>query len=243
MQKIISYPLSIIYYLLFGMTLVIFHPIQWICFNFFGYQAHKISVDWLTFFLVANTYVLGTRYKIENLDSLPQGVPLIIAANHQSLYDITALGWFLHKVHPKFISKMELGKGIPSISYNLRHGGSVLINRKDPKQALSAIREIGEYIEKNKRSAIIFPEGTRSRTGKPLPFAQPGLKILCKYAPSAYMVPVTINNSWKMTRWGSFPLGIGNKLIITIHQPFPIKDMPFETIFKNTEESVTKAIF
>lgn len=242
MQKIIAYPLSAIYYLLFGSTLVFFHIIQWICFNLFGYKAHKISVDILCFFLVANTYVLGTRYKIRGLNKLKPGVPIIIAANHQSLYDITSIGWFFRKVHPKFISKIELGKGIPSISYNLNHGGSVLIDRKDPKQSLSAIREMAEYIEKNNRSTVIFPEGTRSKTGTPKPFAENGLKILCRYAPSAYVVPVTINNSWKMTRWGSFPLGIGNKLEFIIHDPIAVKDMPFVDLFAKTEQVITEAI-
>lgn len=242
MQKLIAYPLSAIYYLLFGSTLVIFHVTQWICFNLFGYNAHKKSVDVLCFFLVANTYVLGTRYKIKGLDKLPRNTPLIIAANHQSLYDITSIGWFMRKGHPKFISKIELGKGIPSISYNLNHGGSVLINRKDPKQSLSAIREMGQYIETYKRAAVIFPEGTRSKTGKPVPFAENGLKILCKYAPSAYMVPVTINNSWKMTRWGSFPLGIGNKFELIIHDPIQVKDTPFTELFEKTEQAVTQAI-
>ncbi len=242
MQKIIAYPLSVVYYLLFGSTLVIFHLIQWLSFNLFGYDAHKKSVDVMCFFLVANTYVLGTRYKIKNLDKLPEGVPLIIAANHQSLYDITTVGWFMRKVHPKFISKIELGKGIPSISYNLNHGGSVLIDRKDPKQSLSAIKEMAQYIETNKRSTVIFPEGTRSKTGKPRPFAENGLKILSKYAPSAYMVPVTINNSWKMTKWGSFPLGIGNKLEFIIHDPIPVKDMPFPELFEKTERAVVEDI-
>lgn len=242
MQKLLAYPLSIIYYLLFGSTLVIFHVIQWLCFNLFSYKAHKKSVDVLCFFLVANTYVLGTRYKIKGLENLSADTPLIIASNHQSLYDITTIGWFMRKVHPKFISKIELGKGIPSISYNLNHGGSVLIDRKDPKQSLSAIREMGLYIEENKRAAVIFPEGTRSKTGKPGPFAENGLKILCKYAPSANVVPVTINNSWKMTKWGSFPLGIGNKLELTIHNPIPIKDMPFPIVFEKTEQAVTDSI-
>ena len=242
MRKIISYPLSVVYYLLFGTTLAVFQLIQWVCFNLFGYNAHKKSVDALCFFLVANTYVLGTRYKINNLDKLPADAPLIMAANHQSLYDITTIGWFMRKVHPKFISKIELGRGIPSISYNLTHGGSVLIDRKDPKQSLSAIKEMAQYIETNKRSVVIFPEGTRSKTGKPKPFAENGLKILCKYAPSAYMVPVTINNSWKMTRWGSFPLGIGNKLIFTIHDPIPVKDTSFPEIFERTERAVVQAI-
>ena len=242
MQKVIAYPLSIIYYLLFGGTLVIFHVIQWLCFNLFGYAAHKKSVDILCFFLVTNTYVLGTRYKIRNLNKIPTDVPLIIAANHQSLYDIISIAGFLRKTHPKFISKIELGKGIPSISYNLNHGGAVLINRKDPKQSLSAIKELALYIENNKRAAVIFPEGTRSKTGKPKPFAENGLKILCKYAPSAYMLPVTINNSWKMTKWGSFPLGIGNKIELIIHDPIPVKEMSFPEIFEKTEQAVIQAI-
>ena len=242
MLKIVAYPLSVIYYLLLGCTLVIFHPIQWICLKVFGYEAHKRSVDVLCFFMMANTWVLGTRYKIIRSGELPPGVPLIIAANHQSMYDITSIGWFMRKVHPKYISKIELGKGIPSISYNLRHGGSVLINRKDPKQSLSSIKKMGQYIEANKRSAVIFPEGTRSKTGKPKPFAENGLKILCKYAPSAYMVPVTVNNSWKMTRWGAFPLGIGNRIECTIHAPIPVKSMPFAEIFEKTEQAVVQAI-
>jgi 1-acyl-sn-glycerol-3-phosphate acyltransferase len=242
MQKLISYPLSAIYYVLFGATLLFFHPVQWLCFNLFGYKAHKKSVDFLNFFLVLNTYVLGTRYKIENLDRLPEGVPIIIAANHQSLYDITTIIWFMRKIHPKFISKIELGKGIPSISYNLNHGGSVLIDRKDAKQSLLAIKGMGQYLEKTKRTAVIFPEGTRSRTGKPKRFAENGLKILCKYTPSAYVVPVTINNSWKMLKWGNFPLGLGNKIIITIHEPMSVKETEFETLFEKTESAVISAI-
>lgn len=242
MQKILSYPLSVIYYLLLGLTLVIFHPIQWICFNLFGYTAHKKSVDALCFFLVLNTYVLGTRYKIEGLEKLPKDTPLIIAANHQSFYDITTIAWFLRRVHIKFVSKIELGKGIPSISYNLTHGGSVLINRKDPKQSLTAVRKIAEYVEEHKRSVVIFPEGTRSTTGKPRPFAESGLKILCKYAPNALMVPLTINNSWKVTRWGSFPLSIGNKIVLTIHDPIRIKDHPFSEVFEQTEKAVTESL-
>lgn len=223
-------------------TLVVFQPIQWVCLNLFGYTAHKKSVDCLCFFLVLNTYVLGTRYKIENLQKLPTNTPLIIAANHQSFYDITTIAWFIRKVHIKFISKIELGRGIPSISYNLRNGGSVLINRKDPKQSLTAVKKMAEYIEENKRTAVIFPEGTRSKTGKPKPFAESGLKILCKYAPSAYMVPLTINNSWKMTKWGTFPLGLGNTITLTIHDPICIKDHPFQDIFQKTEQAVVESL-
>ena len=226
----------------FGLCLVIFHPIQWICFNVFGYQAHKKSVDYLNFFLVKCTNILGTTYRFENLNSIPKNVPLIVVANHQSMYDIIAIIWYMRRYHCKFVSKKELGSGIPSVSYNLRHGGSVLIDRKDPKQAIPTIKGLSEYIEKNTRSAVIFPEGTRSKTGKPKEFAQSGLKILCKYAPSAYVVPISINNSWKMVRFGTFPMGLGNRLTFTIHEPMAVKDYAFEELIKKTEAAVISKI-
>ena len=242
MQKIISYPISAIFYLCFGFFLAIFHPIQWICFNLFGYQAHKKSVDYLNLCLLSCTYILGTTYSFKNRNSIPENVPLIIVANHQSLYDITAMIWFLRKFHPKFVSKKELGKGIPSVSYNLRHGGSVLIDRKDSKQAIPAIKGLSEYIEKYKRSAVIFPEGTRSKTGKPKEFSQSGFRILCKYAPNAHVVPISINNSWKIVKFGIFPLGLGNHLTFTVHESYAVSHMPFEELFQKTEAAIVHGI-
>lgn len=242
MQKLISYPISIVFYLAFALCLLIFHPIQWVCFNLFGYQAHKKSVDYLNFFLGKCTNILGTTYHFENLNRIPKDVPVIFVANHQSLYDIVGMIWYLRRSHPKFVSKKELGKGIPSVSYNLRHGGSVLIDRKDPKQALPVIKGLGEYIEKHKRSAVIFPEGTRSKNGVPKRFSENGLKILCKYAPSAYIVPISINNSWKMVRYGQFPMGLGSRLQFTIHEPMAVKDYPFKELMEKTEKAVVEGI-
>lgn len=121
MQKIISYPFSILFYLFFSLWLVIFHPIQWVCYNVFGYNAHRWSVAILNWFLVRTTHLLGTTYSIKGMENVPNNVPVIIVSNHQSLYDIPPYIWFLRKLHPKFISKKELGKGIPSVSYNLKY--------------------------------------------------------------------------------------------------------------------------
>ena len=118
----------------------------------------------------------------------------------------------------------------------------MLIDRKDPKQAIPVIGGLGKYIEKNTRSAVIFPEGTRSKTGEPKKFSESGLKILCKYAPSAWIVPVSINNSWKLVKHGQFPLTIGNSLTFTVQEPFAIKDIPFEEVMARTENAVIKGI-
>lgn len=242
MEKLLSYILSPIFVFLFFITVCIFQPIQWICFNAFGYQAHKKSVDYLNFILVRLGHVLGNTYKVENRELIPNGVPIIFVANHQSMYDIIGMIWFLRRWHPKFVSKKELGKNIPSISYNLKHGGSILIDRKDPKQAIPAISGLGQYIEKHKRSAVIFPEGTRSKTGQPKVFATTGVKILCKNAPSAFVVPVTVNNSWRFVKFGNFPFGLGNKLTFTMHKPLAVKDHDIDTLMQLTEKTIIDGI-
>ena len=219
MLKLLSYPLTIVYNIFFLLTLLVFHPIQWFCFNVLGYQAHKNSVDALQFCLLRCANILGTRFTFNNPHIIPFGQPLIIVANHQSMFDISPIMWYMRKHHTKFISKKELGKGIPSVSYNLRHGGSVLIDRKNPRQSLPAIMKFGEYIEKNKRAAVIFPEGTRSKDGYPKKFQTKGLEILFKKVPSALIVPISINNSWKIVRYGKFPMGLGTHIAFTVHKP------------------------
>ncbi|MDO7136955.1 lysophospholipid acyltransferase family protein [Algibacter lectus] len=222
MVKLISYPLTIIYAFAFLLTIVIFHPIQAFCYRVFGYQALKKSVDALQFFLMRCLNILGTRFTFDNPHDIPTDQPIIIVSNHQSMYDISPLMWYMRKHHPKFISKIELGKGIPSVSYNLRHGGSCLIDRKNPRQSLPAIMKFGEYIEETKRAAVIFPEGTRSVDGKPKPFQTKGLEILLKKIPSALVVPITINNSWKTLRYGKFPMGLGTHMKFTVHKPIKV---------------------
>ncbi|NRR91572.1 1-acyl-sn-glycerol-3-phosphate acyltransferase [Winogradskyella undariae] len=243
MRKLLAYPLSVIFYLCFGFTLVVFHPIQWISFKVFGYKALKNTVDTLQFFIMRCLNLLGTRISFNNPYNLSTDRPLIIVSNHQSMFDISPIMWYMRKHHVKFVSKIELGKGIPSVSHNLRHGGSVLIDRKNPRQSLSAMMTFGSYIEKTKRAAVIFPEGTRSKDGKPKPFKTKGLEMLIKKIPSALIVPVTVNNSWKMLRYGNFPMGIGNHMKFTVHKPVEITNFTDKTeLIQQVEQTIINAI-
>lgn len=187
------------------------------------------------------THVLGTRYSFKNTQQIPTNKPAIFVLNHQSMHDIPPIIWYMRKHHPKFVSKIELGKGIPSVSYNLRHGGSVLINRKDSRQSLTEIAKLGAYIEKHNRTAVIFPEGTRSKTGEPKKFHTTGLKVLIKKSPSAVIVPISINNSWKMLKYGKFPFGLGNHITFEVHPPItPHGDI--NQLLEEVENTVTQAI-
>lgn len=242
MQKILAYPLTVIYFICFGLTLVVFHPIQWFCNTILGYTAHKKSVDWLQFFLMRCLNILGTRFSFENSHKIQEKRPLIIVSNHQSMYDISPLIWHFRKHHPKFISKKELGKGIPSVSYNLRHGGSVLIDRKNAIQSIKAIESFGKRVHKNNWAAVIFPEGTRSKDGTPKPFKTKGLLSLFKTIPNAIVVPVTVNNSWKTLRYGKFPMGIGSHLKFIVHEPKELELESPEDLIVYLETSITSAI-
>jgi 1-acyl-sn-glycerol-3-phosphate acyltransferase len=242
MKKVFSYFFSSIYYLLFGIWIVIFHAIQWVCFNIFGYQAHKKSVGILNWFLMRSLHVLGSRITFQNKYTFEEGKTHIIVSNHQSMNDIPPIIWFLRKLHPKFISKKELGHGIPSISYNLRHGGSILIDRKDPRQALSEIKKFTDYLNQTKHAAVIFPEGTRSKTGVPKKFSANGLVTLFKYCPEAIVVPITINNSWKLQRFGMFPLDLGVHLKIEVQEPIPVKNYSPKELAEIVEQSVTSGV-
>jgi len=243
MRKLLAYPLTCIYYLFFGMSLLIFHPIQWFCFNILGYQAHKKSVDILQFCLMRCVNLLGSRHSFYNAYTTDTSQPVIIVSNHQSMADIPPLMWYFRKHHVKFVSKKELGKGIPSVSYNLRHGGSVLIDRKNARQSIVAIRKFADYIKATNRAAVIFPEGTRSRDGKPKPFRTKGLETLIKYIPNAVIIPVTINNSWKNLCYGKFPLGIGNHLTFTAHKPVKLSDFESkELLLEHIESTIVNSI-
>ncbi|MGY0039854.1 lysophospholipid acyltransferase family protein [Pedobacter sp. NJ-S-72] len=175
---------------------------EWICFRLFGYKAHKVSVDCLNFFLTYCQVFLGNSTTFTNHQDLPTDRPIIFVANHQSMYDIPGIIWFLRKHHVKFISKIELTKGIPSISFNLKYGGGANIDRKDSKQAVSEIIKLGRRMKDNNWSATIFAEGTRAKDGQVKPFHVGGIATLLKAAPGAMIVPIAIENSWKIcTVW------------------------------------------
>ena len=62
-----------------------------------------------------------------------------------------------------------------------------------------------------------------------------------KQAPSALIVPISINNSWKMLRYGKFPYGIGSHLTFKIHPPLNNSGNPDELIDK-VEQEITNGV-
>ena len=224
MKTLLSFLLTPIFYLCFGAVLVIFDPIQRITLNLSGHNAHDRVISVINFLLVGCMRILGASIEIKGeFAHLPNDRPLIFAANHQSMYDMPGVFWYFRKAHPKFVVKKELANGIPTISYNIRRGGSATIDRQNPKQALVAIIKFGRFIQEKKFGAFIFPEGTRSRSGAMKPFKTSGLEALLRSCPDALLVPLTINNTYKFTEKGKFPLALGVKVYYYVHPPLENK--------------------
>jgi len=238
MRKALGYILSPIHYLAFGFLLLLFHPIQWLSLKIGGYSAHKKTVDIFNLCLLSTYYLLGNSVRFTNPFNLPTNRPILFISNHQSMYDIPPLIFFLRRYHAKFISKIELTRGIPSISFNLKYGGGANIDRKDGKQAIAEILKLAQRMKANNWSAVIFPEGTRSKTGILKPFSSGGIATIIKKVPDLLIVPVAINNSWKMVRYGTYPLNTFINMSWTVLKPIEPQGSPIEDVVAEAENAI-----
>ncbi len=240
--KLLGYLLTPIYLIVFGLLLVVFHPIQILCRNIWGYEAHKRSVDILNILIIKSLLILGTKVSFRCFEKLPKERPIVVISNHQSMLDIPPIIWGFRDHHPKFISKIELGKGIPSVSYNLRYGGSVLIDRKKPFQAVKEIEKLGRYIENNNYTASIFPEGTRTKDGKMKPFQPAGINVLLKAAPSAVVVPLVIEGNYELLKKGLYPMSFGVNTTYTVLDPIESSAISVEELIMKAESMIRTAL-
>ncbi|HEY2583673.1 MAG TPA: lysophospholipid acyltransferase family protein [Mucilaginibacter sp.] len=238
MRKFLGYILSPFAALAFFLMLIIFQPLQWIAYRFFGYTAHKRVVDILNLCLLRTVYLAGNSVIFINKQNLPIGRPIIFLANHQSMFDIPPLIYYLRKYHAKFISKIELTKGIPSISFNLKYGGAANIDRNDPRQSITEIVKLANRMKEKKWSAVIFPEGTRSKDGKLRPFQSAGVATILKKCPEALLVPIAINNSWKMTQYGYYPLNTFLRMTWEVLEPIEPSGRSADELVKEAEDRI-----
>lgn len=241
MQKLLGYIFTPIHYIFFVLTLIVFHPLQVITYAIGGREWQRRVVNGMLFFLTKSLYLAGVHQRFINFENIPEGRPLIIVANHHHVHDITNLNWALRKFDVSFVSKAELGRKVPSISYNLRKSSSALIIRKDRRQSISEILRLAKHIETNKSTTVIFPEGTRKHEGGLLRSFKPGgTSALIKKAPSALVIPVAISGTWRLQ---GFPFPFG--MTITFERLKDLEPKDFETedeVVKDCETQIHAAI-
>lgn len=138
-------------------------------------------------------WLARARTEVEPLPALPDG-PLVFACNHESALDI----WVAFKVLPRnfrFVAKQELFR-LPVFGWYMRLGGHIAVDRGNHARAVESLRNAGEAI-RGGTSLVVFPEGTRSKDGRILPFKK-GPFVVAMEA-GVPVVPVAISGSGRVT--------------------------------------------
>lgn len=153
----------------------------------------------------------GARVTISGLENIPSDKPVLFVSNHQGAFDIPLL--LAHLGRPfGFIAKEELAK-LPFVNFWMRCLRCVFITRGNPREAIKAIND-GIALLKGGHSLMVFPEGTRSKTGDLLPFKPGSLRLATKSG--VHVIPITINGSKNLMRPDSMIIQPAS-LHITVH--------------------------
>jgi 1-acyl-sn-glycerol-3-phosphate acyltransferase len=216
--RVLSWVGTIVFLPVFVTTLLVFDVAQRVA-RLFGQRPQEYVAGALQVLLVGTFRLCDTRLVIERAAGVRPWTSYIVVSNHQSMFDIPILGALLFSNFPKYVSKRELGRGIPSVSYNLRRGGHVLIDRADAPSAITAIAELGRQVSAGRVSAVIFPEGTRARRGELGVFRRAGLMALLEAAPDTPVVPVVLDESWRLLAHSFFPVPWGVRVHVRVGEP------------------------
>jgi len=139
----------------------------------------------------------GVRYRVSGRGHMPQ-TAVVFCSNHESNVDAAVLFESLHRrLHVLY--KAELHR-FPVMGTVMDVGGFVPIDRQDREQAMEALRR-GAASLRAGNSFLIFPEGTRSRTGRLLPFKKGG--FIMAIEAQVPIVPVAIQGGRAAMRKGS----------------------------------------
>jgi 1-acyl-sn-glycerol-3-phosphate acyltransferase len=150
-------------------------------------------------------YISGVKVKIYGLENIDPKATYVFVSNHASHFDIAVLQWSIPN-QLAMIFKKELLK-IPIFGWQLKLGPYIMVDRKSPESGMRSIEEAKELMKTKSISVLVFPEGTRSRTGELLPFKRGAFHLAAKVG--FPIVPVTIIDSDKIMPKGTFKLKRG----------------------------------
>ena len=139
------------------------------------------SLQWLML-------VMGIRIKLTGAELLPD-CPCVIVSNHRSDFDPMTVLAVLNKRKLAYISK-EGNFKIPIVGPFIRQAGFIAIDRGNGVRAVRTLQKAAEQMKTEGLDIGIYPEGTRSKTGKLLRF-KTGACYLAQQADAPIVVMTT----------------------------------------------------
>ncbi len=162
----------------------------------------------------------GARLTVEGTEHVDAKTPKFFMGNHQSALDIpvliVALGGAV-----RFLAKDSLFR-IPLFGFLLARYGYIPIHRSRPRATLDAFQRMLERMRDEPVSLAAYPEGTRSRDGRLLPFRRGTMKIGQRVG--LPIVPFVIDGSINVAHRDRFR-AVPGPIRLTFLEPIPAEDV------------------
>ncbi|MDO4300316.1 MAG: lysophospholipid acyltransferase family protein [Clostridia bacterium] len=155
----------------------------------------------------------GAKVNVYGIENLPKDGSILFVSNHQSNFDILLLLSYL-PVPKGFVAKTELGS-FPFVNKWMKKIHCLFMDRHDIKQSAQIIIE-GIKQLKSGINMVIFPEGTRSKTGELGEFKAGSFKLATKS--KCLIVPITIDGTRKIMEANNYKI-MPETINLYIHEP------------------------
>lgn len=177
------------------------------------------------------------KVKINGLDKLNPKDSYVIVMNHQSIFDIFVIYGWLPMIF-KWMMKAEIRK-IPFIGQACNAAGHIFIDRKNPLSAKNSLSKAAKQLQ-NGVSVVIFPEGTRTKTGAMGTFKK-GAFLLAKEL-ALPVLPITLNGSFERITRKTFLITPGT-IDVTIHNPVSVtSETDINILLKETYQTIQNSL-
>jgi 1-acyl-sn-glycerol-3-phosphate acyltransferase len=196
-----------------------------------GDFAHRCARAWARLILKTT----GVRVRLSGIERIDLSRSYVLAANHQSIYDIPIL-FASMPLQLRIVAKASLGR-VPFLGWHLQRSGHLLVDRTKP--GASIVAKMRRLVSE-RHSLIVFPEGTRSVDGTIGPFKK-GTFLVAVDA-QLPVVPVSVCGSRHVMKKGRLMVCPGD-VELTIHPPIPTTGVTRAQVteFAGRVESVVRA--
>ena len=218
-QNLIGFPLIIVVTLFTALLTIICFPWR----N--GKLPRTVQVFWSRSVL----WLLLVPIKVTGRENVDPNQSYVFVANHQSFLDVFAVyGWLPNNF--KWVMKKELRK-IPFVGTACAVAGHIFVDRSNPRAAMESLTYIKAQLHDG-ISTVIFPEGTRTRTGEMGRFKQGAFKIAMDM--DLPVVPISLSGFFDAMPRNKFYVKPFSRVALHIGKPIDISQ------FNDINEAMTE---
>jgi 1-acyl-sn-glycerol-3-phosphate acyltransferase len=163
--------------------------------------------------------IAGGRVEVSGLENLPACGGMLFVSNHQGAFDIPLLIGYVPGLKG-FVSKKENSR-LPIVGIWMKLLHCIFLDRRDLRQSARAIAR-GVRDLQTGRALVVFPEGTRSKSGVMNRFKDGSFKLATRSG--AAIVPLTIDGSYRLLEGNRGRITPG-KVHLHIHPPIRLHDL------------------